>query len=244
MTKLRMRWECGAPLWAWCCCVPGTSCGKRWKATRRWRREGLHEQHAGREDEASGRNDAPAVHRAATGSRARAGSFRAHTGMRLLPHAAPRYGTGIAAVDAGDAGRRRTAAFASGAISGTRAQVDAMDLGSGFRTGGNGGLRTLYGVYLSLATATGTSGIRRIEPAGPAHFSGRNVERMAIRDDTPRGTGDGDAGRAGSYVLPAADPARFGAGAGLRGVLHGAGGVTGSLGDGASRRTKPYSEQG
>src|SRR5467141_2457119 len=35
-----MRWECGAPLWAWCCCVPGTNCDKRWKATRRWRREG------------------------------------------------------------------------------------------------------------------------------------------------------------------------------------------------------------
>src|SRR6266480_5728912 len=165
-----MRWEYAAPLWAWCCCAPG----KRWKATRRWRREGLHEQHAGREDKASGRNDAPAVYRAATGSRARAGSFRAHTGMRHLPHAAPRHGTGIAAANAGDAGRRRTAALAAGSISGACAQVYAMDLGRGFRTGGDGSLRTLYGIYPALAAATGTSGIRRIEPAGPANFSGRN----------------------------------------------------------------------
>src|ERR1700674_2233084 len=239
-----MRWKCGAPLWAWCCCAPGTSCGKRWKATRRWRREGLDEQHAGREDEASGRNDAPALHRAATGSRARAGSFRAYTGMRLLPHATPRHGAGIAAADTRDAGRRRTATLAAGAISGTRAQVDAMDLGSGFRTGGDGSLRTLYGVYPALAAAAGTSGIRRVEPAGSADFSGRNVERMAIHDDTPRGAGDGDARGTGSNVLPAADPARFGAGAGLRGVLHRAGAADGGFGDGASRRTKPYSEQG
>src|SRR6267143_6829043 len=167
-----MRWECGAPLWAWCCCVPGMSCGKRWKATRRWRRGGLHEQHAGREDEASGRNDAPAVHRAATGSRARAGSFRAHTGMRLLPHAAPRYGTGIAAADAGDAGRRRAASFAAGAISGTRAQVDAMDLGLGVWIGGDGRLRALYGIRPALDATVGASGIRRVKSAGAADLSG------------------------------------------------------------------------
>src|SRR3989440_11014496 len=239
-----MRWECGAPLWAWCCCAPGMNCGKRWKAMRRWRREGLDERNAEREDEASGRNDAPAVHRAATGSRARAGSFRSYARMPHLPHTAPRHGTGIAAADAGDAGRGRTAAFAAGAISGTRAQVDAMDLGSGFRTGGDGSLRALYGIYPALAAATGTSGIRRVEPAGPADFSGRNVERMAIHDDTPRGAGDGDAGGTGSNVLPAADPARFGAGAGLRGVLHRAGAANRGFRDGASRRTKPYGEQG
>src|SRR2546421_4681512 len=244
MTKLPMRWECGAPLWAWCCCVPGTNCGKRWKATRPWRREGPHEQHAGREDEASGRNDAPAVHRAATGSRARAGSFRAHARMRHVPHTAPRHREGIAAADAGDAGRRRTAAFAAGAISRTRAQVDAMDLGSGFRTGGDGSLRALYGIYPALATANGTSGIRRVEPVGPADFLRRHVERVAIHDDTPRGAGGGDARRTGENVLPAADPARFGAGAGLRGVLHRAGAANRGFRDGASRRTKPYGEQG
>src|SRR6266403_1599040 len=46
LRRRKMRWECGAPLWAWCCCVPGTNCGKRWKATRRWQREELHEQNA------------------------------------------------------------------------------------------------------------------------------------------------------------------------------------------------------
>src|SRR5712692_2268266 len=218
-----MRWECGGPLWAWCCCVPGTSCGERWKATRRWRREGLHERNAGRKYEASGRNDAPAVHRAATGARARAGSFRAHAGMRQLPHAAAGAGARIAAADTRDAGRRRTATLEAGAISGTGATVDAVDLGIGFRTGGDGSLRALYGIYPAVAAATGTSGIRGVKPAGPADFSGRNVERMAIHDDTPRGAGDGNAGGTGSNALPAADPARFGAGAGLRGVLHRAG---------------------
>src|SRR2546421_6982567 len=194
MTKLPMRWECGAPLWAWCCCVPGTNCGKRWKATRRWRREGPHEQHAGREDEASRRNDAPAVHRAATGSRARAGSFRAYARMRHVPHTAPRHRAGIATADAGDAGRRRTAAFAAGAISRTRAQVDAMDLGSGFRTGGDGSLRALYGIYPALAAATGTSGVRRGAPAGPAGFLGGNVGKVAIPDERSPGGGDGGGG--------------------------------------------------
>src|SRR5512137_991137 len=121
-----MHWECGAPLWAWCCYVPGMNCGKRWKATRRWRREELHERHAGRENEASGRNDAPAVHRAATGPRARAGSFRAYAGMRRVPHAAAGAGARIATVDTRDAGRRRATAFEAGAISGTGAAVDAM----------------------------------------------------------------------------------------------------------------------
>src|SRR6266851_5328854 len=239
-----MRWECGAPLWAWCCCVPGTNCGKRWKATRRWRREGLHERNAEREEEASGRNDAPAVHRAATGSRARAGSFRAYTRMRRSPHAAPRAGAGIAAADTRDAGRRRTAAVTARAISRTCPQVDAMDLGSGFRAGGDGSLRTLYGIYPALAAATGTSGIRGLEPAGPADFSGRNVERMAIHDHTPRGAGDGDAGGTGSNVLPAAEPAWLRAGAGFRGVVHDASTAHGGFGDGASRGTKPYGGQG
>src|SRR5713226_2415727 len=146
-----MRWECGAPLWAWCCSARGTNCGKRWKATRRWRREGLHERNAERQYEASGRNDAPAVRREATGPHARAGSFRAHAGMRRVPDAAAGAGTRIAAVDAGDAGRRRATALAAGAVSGTGPQVHAMDLGSGVWTGGDGSLRALYRVYRALA---------------------------------------------------------------------------------------------
>src|SRR6266849_6131414 len=186
-----MSWECGAPLWAWCCCAPGTSCGERWKATRRWRREELRERNGGREDEACGRNDAPAVHRAATGARARAGSFRAHPRMRHVPYAAASAGARIAAADTRDAGRGRTATLEAGAISGTGPQVDAMDLGAGIWTGGDGSLRTLYGIYPALAAAIGAGGIRRIESAGAADFSGCNVERMAIHDDIPRGAGAG-----------------------------------------------------
>src|SRR6266700_7918359 len=107
-----MRWECGALLWAWCCCAPGTNGGKRWKATRRWQREELHERNAGKKDEASGRDDAPVVRRAATGSRARAGSVRAHGRMRRVPHAAAGAGARIAAIDTRDAGRRRAVAVA------------------------------------------------------------------------------------------------------------------------------------
>src|SRR6267143_3557723 len=115
-----------------------------------------------------------------------------------------------------------------------------MDLGNGFRTGGDGSLRAVYRIYPALASAIGKRGIRRLEPAGPADFPGHHVERMAIHDDTPRGAGDGDAGGTGSDALPAADPARFGAGAGLRGVLHRAGAANRGFGNGASRRTKPY----
>src|SRR5712692_3420425 len=170
-----MRWECGAPLWAWCCSARGTNCGKRWKATRRWRREGLHERNAERQYEASGRNDAPAVRREATG-----------------PHAGA--GARIAAADARDAGRRRTAALEAGAIPGTGPQIHAMDLGARVWAGSDGSLRVLYGVYRALAAATGSGGIRGHEPAWPSDFSGHNVEGMAIHDDTPRGAGDGDAG--------------------------------------------------
>src|SRR5205823_10648048 len=106
-----------------------------------------------------------------------------------------------------------------------------MDLGTGFRAGSNGSLRALYGICPALGAATGASGIRGVEPAELADLSGRNVERMAIHDHTPRGAGDGDAGGTGSHVLPPADTARFGAGAGLRGVVHGAGNADGSFGD-------------
>src|SRR5204862_2964098 len=109
-----------------------------------------------------------------------------------------------------------------------------MDLGTGFRAGSNGSLRALYGICPALGAATGASGIRGVEPAEPADLSGRNVERMAIHDHTPRGAGDGDAGGAGSHVLPPADTARFGPGAGLRGIVHRAGNADGSFSDGVS----------
>src|SRR5260370_31161440 len=94
-----------------------------------------------------------------------------------------------------------------------------MDLGIGFRAGRYGSLRTLYGIYTALAAAIGASGIRRIESGGLADFSGHHVERMAIHDDVPRGTGHGDAGGTVRHVLPAAEPARVRACAGLRGGL-------------------------
>src|SRR6266571_2431450 len=228
-----MRWECGAPLWAWCCCARGTSCDRRWKATPRWRREEPLERNTGRKDEASGRNDTLAVHRTATESRAGAGSFRAHTGMRRVPDAAAGAGTGIAAADAGDAGRRRAVAVAAGSIPGTSTAVNAMDLGPRVWTGSDRRLRTLYRLYPAVAATTGTGGIWRVKPARAADFSGGNVERVAIHDHTPRGAGDADPGGIGRAVLPAEDQAGFGAGAGLRGILRGAGGADGGdgLGD-------------
>src|SRR5258706_285755 len=143
--------------------------------------------------------------------------------MRRLPDAAAGAGARIAAVDPRDAGRRRAAPFAAGAIPGTGPQIHTMDLGNGFRAGGDGSLRAVYRIYPALADGTGKSGIRRVEPAGAADFSGHHVERMAIHDDTPRGAGDGDAGGTWRDGLPAAEPARVRAGAGLSRGLHGAG---------------------
>src|SRR6266487_3793380 len=226
-----MHWGCGAPLWAWCCCARGTNCGRRWKATPRWRREEPLERNTGRKDEASRRNDAPAVHRAATESRAGAGSFRAHTGMRRVPDAAAGAGTGIAAADAGDAGRRRAVAVAAGSIPGTSTAVNAMDLGPRVWTGSDRRLRTLYRLYPAVAATTGTGGIWRVKPARAADFSRGDVERVAIHDHTPRGGGDADPSGTGRAVLPAKDQAGFGAGAGLRGILRGAGAANRGFGD-------------
>src|SRR5436309_7973405 len=118
-----------------------------------------------------------------------------------------------------------------------------MDLGIGFWTGGDGRLCALYGIYPALAAATGTSGIWRVKFVGAADFSGRNVERMAVDDDTPRSAGDGDARGTGGNVIPAADPARFGAGAGLRGVLHRAGDANGGVGDGDPESGQRYNRK-
>src|SRR5579864_58909 len=104
--------------------------------------------------------------------------------MREMPHTAASPGARVAAADAGDAGRCRTAAVALGAIPGDRAALDAMDLGPGFWIGGNGRVCALYRIRSALAAAIGAGGIRRIEPAEPADFSGRLLERMAVHADT------------------------------------------------------------
>src|SRR5260370_12358078 len=160
--------------------------------------------------------------------------------MRRLPYAAEGAGARIAAADTCDAGRRRTATLAASAISGARPQVDAMDLGSGFWTGSDGRLRALYNIYPTLGAATGRSRIRGVEPAKPDDFSGRNVERMAIDADTPRGAGDGYAGGTGGNVPPPADPAGFGPGPGLRRVLHDAGGCGAGVGHRRCERGHDY----
>src|SRR3989442_12971729 len=100
--------------------------------------------------------------------------------MRRVPHAAAGAGARIAAADARDAGRRRTTSFAARAIPGTGPQVDAMDLGIGFRTASYRRLRTLYGIYPTLGATTGTNGIRRIKSAGLADFLRCHAERRGI----------------------------------------------------------------
>src|SRR6266436_1989537 len=146
MTKLPMRWECAAPLWAWCCCARGMNCGRRWGKAARWPREGPREgrrKFVARCRAASRRNDLFVVYRAATGPRAGAGSFDAYAGMRRVPHIAARPGTRIALADARDAGGRGGAAGQAGAVSGAGAAVDAMDLDGSVRAGGNGSVRAL-----------------------------------------------------------------------------------------------------
>src|SRR5258707_490697 len=236
MTKLPMRWECGALSLAWCCYARGTNCGRRWKATRRLRQEGLYERDQGTEFEASGRDDLPVVPRTATGPHARAGTFRAHARMRDLPHAAARAGARIALVDAGDARGKRAAAVASGAVSGKGAALDAMDLGPGIWTCGNGSVRALHHLHSALAAATRTGGVRRIEPAEPIDFPELLLERMAIHDHTSGDIGAGDRGRVGRDVPAAAHPPRIGASSGVRGIVRGAGGAGPGIRHGVSPR--------
>src|SRR6185369_17652506 len=147
-----MRWVCGAPSWAWCCSARGMNYGRRWGIRARLRREGRSERRksnarrdAGAGNATSGRNDVSALHRAAAGPDARAGSFRARTGLRSVPHAAARAGARIAAADARHAGRRGALARAADAISGAGAPVDAMDLGNRVRLSSDGYIRALYG---------------------------------------------------------------------------------------------------
>src|SRR5215472_18433914 len=194
-----MRWACAAPLSAWCCCARGMNCGKRWKATRRSRQEGLHERNQGK-DEASGRDDLPAVPRAAVGPRARAGSFPAHARVRELPHPAAGARARIAAADPGDVRGQRTAAVAAGAVPGGGAALHAMDLGTGVWIGGNWRLCAVYDIHRTLAGAIARGGLQRDESAGPADFPEPLLERMAIRDHTSGVFGGGDPGWPGLDV--------------------------------------------
>src|SRR5262249_19133048 len=148
--------------------------------------EGPYERNRGTKFEPFGRDDFAAVPRAATGPRARAGSVRAHTGVRSLPHAAARARARVASADARYAGRQRTAPFAAGAIPGSRAPLDAMDLGTGFWTCGNRRVRALHRIHSTLADTIGAGRIQRNELAGPADFPEPFLERMATHDHSIR----------------------------------------------------------
>src|SRR5580693_9446785 len=100
-----------------------------------------------------------ALYRAATGPRAGAGSIGAYAGLQPVPDAASRDGARIAVADAGHAGGRRSAAVAAGAISGADSPVDAMDLGSSVRPGGDGSVRAVYRLHRALGAAIGAGGI-------------------------------------------------------------------------------------
>src|SRR3989442_15386499 len=110
--------------------------------------------------------------------------------MRCVPDAVAGAGAGIAAADAGDAGRRRALAVAAGAIPGTSTAVHAMDLGPGVWTGSDRRLRTLYRLYPAVAGATGKGGIRRGKTALAGCFLRGDVEKGANHVHTPRSAGD------------------------------------------------------
>jgi len=123
------------------------------------------------------------------------------------------------------------------------AKVDAMDLGSGFWTGSDGRLRALYNIYPTLGAATGRAGFGGSNLLNLMIFQGAMwkgwqsmltlLEVLAMV--TLAGLGN---------VPPPADPARFGAGAGLRGVLHDAGDAGAGFGDGVSERGHGYGCEG
>src|SRR6266851_8035081 len=132
------------------------------------------------------------VYRAATGPRACAGGFRAHPGLRRMPHIAARPGARIAFVDARDAGRRGGAARPDGAVSRAGAQVDAMDLDASVWPGRNGRVRAVHRLHRALAAAVGAGRIWRLEPFEFADFSRRLLERMATDDHFVGGARAGD----------------------------------------------------
>src|ERR1700682_3413777 len=174
------------------------NCGTRWETAARWLREGPRERYrptiARRWHEASRRNDLLVVYRATTGPRAGARSFRAHAGMRSVPHAAARAGARIAAAYARDDRGRGGAAGAAGALSRERSQVHAMDLDHSAGFGGHRNLCAVHPVRGALAAATGTSGFWWVQSLEFADFSRRLLERMAIDDHFVGGARAGDRG--------------------------------------------------
>src|ERR1700676_937712 len=215
-----MRSGCAAPLWVWCCCAHGMNCGTRWETAARWLREGPRERNrpsiARRWHEASRRNDLLVVYRAAAGSRAGARSFRAHAGMRGVPHAAARAGARIAAAYTRDDRGRGGPAGAAGPLSRTGAQVHAMDMDDSAWSGGHRSLCAVHPVRGALADATGASRFWRFQSFEFADFSRRLLERMAIDDHFVGGARAGDCGglRAGVFPETFAPRVRIGASAG------------------------------
>src|SRR5204863_8213276 len=127
----------------------------------------------------------------------------------------------IAPADARDAGRHRTAAVAPGAIPGSGAALHAMGLGIGFWTGGNRRVCTLHRLHSTLAAALGAGRIQRNELAGPADFPEPFLERMATHGHSSLDSRAGHTRRPGRDVPASAPPPRLGAGAGVRGIVHG-----------------------
>src|SRR5260370_2652328 len=208
-----MRLECAAPSWAWCCCARGMNCGRRWAKAALWLREGPYDRNgptiARRFHEAPRRNVLLVVYRAAIGPRASARGFRAHAGVRRMPHAAARAGARIAAAHARDARGRGGASGEAGAVSRAGAQVHALDLG---RCVWFGGHRSLCAVRLArgaVAAGTGKVLVWRLQSFEFADFSRRLLERMATDDHF---VGGARAGHAGG-VLPGGFPAARAAGA-------------------------------
>src|SRR5690348_1339490 len=220
-----MSWECGAPLWAWCCCERGMNCGMRWKEPERWPREGPDEFATGTwviRNGSSGRDDLHVVSRATTGTSEGAGSVGAHGAVRAVPDADAGAGEGIAAIDASDAGRRRAIAGAPGGVRGAREEIGAVDLDAFVRAGGDGSVRAVYKLCGTAAGAAGTGGFRRVESTGVIDFPRCLLERMADDDFVNRSAGAGDPGRVRGGDAAAADKARVSAGGDAGGFVRGA----------------------
>src|SRR6266852_6595086 len=238
MTKLLMRSECAAPSWAWCCCARGMNCGRRWAKAARSLREGPYDRNGPtivrRFPEAPRRNDLLVVYRAATGSRASTRSFRAHAGMRRMPHAAARAGARIAAAHARDARGRGGASGEAGAVSRAGAQVHALDLDFSLWFGGHRSLCAVRLVRGAVAAGTGKSRFWRLQSFEFADFSRRLLERMATDDRFVGGARAGHRGGIWLGVFPAARAAELRVGAGAGGILRGdraAAGLGVGLGD-------------
>src|SRR6266403_5105454 len=238
-----MRWECAAPLWAWCCCARGMNCGRRWGKAAPWPREGPREggrKFVARCRAASRRNDLFVVYRAATGPCAGAGSFDAYAGMRRLQDIAARPRTRVALADARHVGGRGGAAGQVGAISGAGAAVDGMDLDRSVWTGGNWGVCAVQHLHWALADGVGKGRVWRVESFEFADFSRRLLERMATDGYFVGGAGAGDGGGHCAGVLPQARAPRLRARTGTDGILRvdvAAAGAGDGLGD-ASRRIR------